>query len=929
MATEQFQFALDKVKFEDINQEIKDYFASIGYDYLTGSNFDLLTRFLAWYKMNYNFEMSNVANNLFISSSNNIDVVYMLANEMGYEIRRCIPSRVKIKLVYNIVDNILGEKENITLNNIVVRGKNNNLNYYAENVILEYNKSTNKYETEFLAFQKEYKSFNYYATGGKNQKITLPETNITVDSVYLIDETNGIEWEKMDNFSEIPQSDSNIFFIRMNTKNQTEIIFGDGYIGKIPQFNEKYKVEYYICNDLEEANNESEFDLTKIIVFSENVELSKISNYTLSNNVSFGFNGVESLEDIKTNATKYFSNIGNNIVKNDFKNVLQIESDYFAYSNVAVDKSENSILSEYFFMLVPSNYRNFDYVVDGESLPYKSIVNLSVSDIEENININNYYRDWVYLEKTSPTYIHFDIKPYIKLKEYKDFNIVSKRIQNNLLAYVNEYLFGFKKDVYSSDLIKIINNDDSILDSKIDLTFRTLISRQNILDKYRFDIYSNFLKTDQTHLNDLKNYNNYKYDTLLDEDKTVYCELPQSEFGFKRSFNTSNIETNRETENIFTLRYYNETKGDNLEGDLAIDKSDLNRVRINNSEIIIKQFEKTENETYTAYYFSGDDSIEESNDISVSKRFNDVFPKFYPDSSELPNIKNYLYFNHNGINYLFGYTIKVPVSQSKYIIVYKEITLKNYLNVLFEAIGYIYNSSQGNVVDFTYSTETIDSISYQKITGLMGKYTITAQENTNISVGLKTTSKKELFTYNLNAKTLNVNEADVNLNFGIEQVDKYIYVYDITETIDDYIFKFEVATDKITLLETKEYTENLKSIYENKLKTFKVEIFKNLENIAYIYIFDIYDNIKVANIDIGGGKIMFSKDTYNFLSYPEITPKQISLIDVLNETMKTDEIYNMQLISKNDIIKVDNILESVEGKDSIFNLPNLTSFIKI
>ena len=919
---EQFQFALDKVKFEDINQEVKDYFKSIGYDYLNGSNFDLLTRFLAWFKMNYNFEMSNVANNLFISSSNNVEVVYTLANEMGYEIRRCIPSRVKVKLSYNLSNNI---SNSFLANNIIVKGKNNNLKYYAENIEFRLNSSTNKYEADFLAFQKEYKSYTYYATGEKNQKIVLPDTNITNDEISVIDETNGLEWSKIDNFSEIPQSDSKIYFIRMNTKNETEITFGDGYIGSIPQFNEKYKLEYYTCDSLE-ANNETDFEITKIIIFSDNSELSNISNYTLTNNTSYGFVDVEGIEEIKVNATKYFSNIGNNIVKNDFKNVLQIENDYFAYSNVSVEKADNAILSEYFFMLVPSNYKDNTYIVDGESLPYKSIINLTLEN-NEDVDLNKYYRDWVYLEKASPSYIHFDIKPYIKLKEYKDFNIVSKRLQVNLQNYIDSYLFGFDKDVYSSDLIKILNSDDSILDSKIDLTFRLLISKENILDKYKLNIYNNFLKTDTTHLNDLKNYSNYPYDFLLDVDKTVYCELPSSKFNFKRNFTTSNIKVNRDTENIFTLRYYND-RGQIEYGTLDVNKSDLNRVRINNAEIVVKQFEKTENETYTAYYFSGDDSVIENSETTNLKRFNENFPKFTPDSTELANIKNYLYFNHNGINYLFGYTIDVNVSQNNTITVFKEITLKNYLNVLFESIGYLYDATR-NVVDFTYSTEKIDTINYQKITGLMGKYT-TTQDNSNTNVAIKTTSKKELFVYNLNSKTLTINETDIKTNFQISQEGKYIYVYDISNTdVGEYIFKFEIDTDKLTLLETKEYTATLEEYYENTLKNFKVEIFDDSQNVAYVYIFDIYDNINVATVDIGGGKINFNKETYYFLDYPELEPKQIALSDVLNEVMKSEEIYNMNLISKNDILKVDNVLESAEGKDSIFNLPNLTSFIKI
>ena len=424
MADFKFNNSLDN--FEDIVQQLKDYFQTLNYTFVNGGNFDILMRLFAWHKMSTGQDISNIVNNLYLSSANNKESVFSLAKQLGYVVRRNIPSRVKCKLEFN--GNISAD---FTANTIRITGKNNNYDFYAENVNFTLDETTSKYTAVFDCQQKTSKTFSYLGNGSKNQTITLPETTITDDDFTLSSSigANDYVWELAQNYDVIPDSTIAVYFLQMSDLEQTVISFGNGIVGRIPQSNEVIDIEYYITEG-ELANNENSFSLTNIVVQSSSKTLNNISNYTLTTGTSFGYSGNESIEEIKTNAPRYFSNLGNNITRRDFENVLQVESEYVAYSNISNQEAEDSILSLFYFLLVPSNFINQEIIdaSNNQTLPVEAIENLVVSTIEYS-KFEKYFSDWIYLKIASPTYFYYEIMPQIRINQYKNFNSISNILQ--------------------------------------------------------------------------------------------------------------------------------------------------------------------------------------------------------------------------------------------------------------------------------------------------------------------------------------------------------------------------------------------------------------------------------------------------------------------------------------------------------------------
>ena len=153
MANE-FKFSNSIDNFEDIVQNLKDYYSSLGYNFANGSNFDLLVRTFAWYKMSLGQDISNLVNNLYVSSANNKNSIFELAKSMGYNVRRSIPSRVKSKLIYNGT-----QSTDFTAKSVVITGKNNNFDFTANNVNFKKSNITGKYEAIFDSQEKTKVSF--------------------------------------------------------------------------------------------------------------------------------------------------------------------------------------------------------------------------------------------------------------------------------------------------------------------------------------------------------------------------------------------------------------------------------------------------------------------------------------------------------------------------------------------------------------------------------------------------------------------------------------------------------------------------------------------------------------------------------------------------------------------------------------------------
>lgn len=884
-----FKFNNSLDNFEDIVQNIKDYFISLNYTFANGGNFDLLARLFAWYKMSTGQDISNVVNNLYISSANNKESVFELAKNMGYVVRRNIPSRVKCKLVYNGTQNV-----DFTAKNIIVTGKNNNLDFSSNNVKFNLSTTSNKYETIVDCQQKTLKTFSYLGTGIALQNIVLPETNITDDPFTISSSIGSVTytWELAQTFGSIPSPNSSIYFLKMNNIEQTEISFGNSIIGRIPQSNELITIQYYITGGVD-ADNEDEFFIKNITVQSNNNDLNIITNYTLTTNKSFGSSGNESNDEIANNSSKYFSTLGNNIVRQDFENLLQIESDYVAFSNISNDESSDTILSSFYFLLVPNNYINISIInaSNTNTLPFEAIDNLVVSTIEYS-KFDKYFSDWIYLTIASPTYLYYDILPQIQIEKYKNFESVSNKVHSDLNTYITNYLYGFNKSYRETSLTKIIKTNTDVLDVKINNNYYIVFSRANIIDKKRLKIPPNFVKNNMNHYNDLVNYGSYIYSYLKDEDKTIHSDdLKISDENFNRYFVSTNEVTQYNIKKLFDLTFLTTPDYSIIE-----DMSQIYRLEINSVYIDIVVLPIISGISDYSLYYSGESNIQQG----------------VPTFNISTTTKYLVYLKYNGVNFLFAEIKEIADNNGLKIV--EPITNLFYVQTMFSGAGIILNT---NDEFLTFNINKTINENNETNWILTANIKISSKIVNETQTNLLLVSRKEVCNYDFSTNILTqIDDVIIANNIVESNINK------INLTINNVSVGKIIRTDttlSVDLLSLANYpvTDQFKN-YKDK----KITVEQN-ENIYRVFVHEIVDSSIIATIDNISGTIYFLNNiTYKKNEAIE-TFLTLTLDNILKRILEDGKNYRLRLISKNDIPTFTNITDNFDSNDNIFCLPNL------
>jgi len=90
-----FKFSINTLNFDDIVTQLKDYYASLGYEYVETSNFKILLKLLSFFSMLNGQYISNEVLNKYLDSANVLEAIYAISKQIGYTPRRRIPSKSK------------------------------------------------------------------------------------------------------------------------------------------------------------------------------------------------------------------------------------------------------------------------------------------------------------------------------------------------------------------------------------------------------------------------------------------------------------------------------------------------------------------------------------------------------------------------------------------------------------------------------------------------------------------------------------------------------------------------------------------------------------------------------------------------------------------------------------------------------------------
>jgi hypothetical protein len=902
-----FKFSSSNLDFEGIQTELIDYFESIGISYTDGSNFSLLIKALAYSTMLNSQYIQTAINNLYLGSSNNTESTYLLASQLGYIPRLRIPSRSRVRSTFT--GNITKESFQVTSMEFV--GINNSLNYIANNVIFTKVKDT-EYTSNFIIEEKIIKTLDYYGNNAVNQEIILPTTNISQDNISVKSSISGIEyeWEKAYNFSDIPSQNSRLYFIEVDKDNKVKIIFGNGIVGQKPQSSEKITVTYYTTNG-EGSNNETEFEIKKIVSNSD-VDINNISNYNFNISSSFGGKDYESIKEIKVNAPKYFSSIGNSIIQHDYRVLETVADNYVAYSNLAtVNYNSGNLLGTTYLALVPDDYRQ-ELTSKDSTLPIEEIKNL-VSDLSVYNDINNYYNGWVYIKLISPTYLYIDINPLIEVRRDKNIDVVGKEVYSDLLSYVDDVsvssLFGFNKYYRDSSFFKIINQNNSVISSEVETSYKILINKNNIVDKEFLKIPKNFLQSNEKHLSNLINHSEYDVDYIKMSDHTMYCtNLKENKLTigkpFIRNIINSDIVIDSNVSKIFTLIF---DKNGSLEN------QDILKATINKKMLSIGIYNY--NIEGVNEYFPTNIPLYYS-----TERIQDAVSEYNYDYNNEYN-SHFVYFKYDEISYLVGEVLEIKSPEIHYLL--KRVENNYSTQLLFEKLGI---SQMANSEFFSYKFNR----NIKSVGGTVdNKYEITGNVifnnnkdalNKN-SMNLRISSRKKIGSIQLlNVPEISNEDSEV-FNFTLNASSKEIVCKDIGG-VD--VLTLEYSGFNIEIINTNKYHNTMDNTYKDNM----FSVVKNA-NVFEIYAHEKYDGVILADIDVLEGVIYFNKKLAVYKDYNSSDGETIQLKTCLGDIMEDDEIYQMKLISKFNIPGMKNINHSWDGDPTIFILPNLNQVKEI
>ena len=916
--TTNFSFGINNLNFNDIQQELKDYFESMDYKYIEGGNFDLLIKTLSYITLLNSQHISNTINNLFISSANSKEAIYLLAKQIGYVPRRRIPSKTTISAVFTPVTT---NSETFTISQMLFSGQNTTYNFIASNILFTLDNTYNNYRAIFEAEEKTAASIDYYGTAEINQEILLPTVNIAKYNFSVKSLIGSVEydWELVNSYDQVPDENSRVYFIDVNNKNEVRLIFGNGVIGQVPQSNEKITVDYYTTNGLD-GNNETDFEIINIIS-SSIPELSNKSNYVFSYSQSFGGSDYESIEEIQKLAPKHFSSGAKHIVEKDFDALIEYADDFVAYADLENINYVNEGLGKNYLSLVPLDYRTESLTTkksnnypDG-TFPVSELTNL-ITDSTTQEDINSYYNGWVTLQLISPTYLWVNIQPYIEIKQNKVFSNVEDRVFTNLLDYVEDEnfesnIFGFDKQFRNSAFIKTMNSDSDVVSSKIDVLCSLMVSKESILDKYFLQIPENFLATNSNHFNNLILHNSYPYSELLVEDRTIYCDgLEDSNWSsgneFERFIVSDDLSYQSSTTEMFTLTF-NSAK--------EIIGSNIKNIYINKKLITINiyPYENIPGSPET-YFVNGipllysQDNIKEVNNSSYLYNYSRTEKTYF------------VYLKYQGTSYLFGEIVLMddPIDY----MIFKEVDDRYAIRKLLTLLN-LSQFSTAEILEYTFINSLVLNQNQYSITGKISLSSSSALYQN--SMNMKLVSRKKFASIRVLSTPQITIEDSAIFDYVLDETNKYIKFYTVDDPVNPVvIYQYDDST--VFQISTDNYSSDL-SLINYKSNKFS---FTQNNNVLDVYCYDKYDDTKLADIDISDGSITFNSVLDYYEDYNSSTSKNITLSDMLSEIVLLDStIYQMRLLSQNQIGDLENINENFDTNGIIFLIPNLNHLQEI
>jgi hypothetical protein len=346
-----------ELDFDNIKSNLKTYLQSqsefTDYDF-EGSALSVLLDILA-YNTHYNAIYGNlIANEMFLDTASKRDSVVSLAKHFGYTPRSIVSARAKVNLTVVTTGNpqslVLPKYTPFTT---TVDG--NEYTFYNLSSVMKNAVSANTfYYPDLELVEGTPLTYRYTVQNGQS-KYAIPNDNVDTSTLVVEVQNSGTDayttvynLAASGDFVSIKGTDP-VYFLEETRGGGFQIIFGDGNIGKQLTDGNIVKLTYLVSNG-SAPNNAKSFTIGAVSAFT-------LSNFSLTlSQQATGGKEIETIDSVRTNATKYFVTQNRAVTAEDYKNIIVTEyPDIEAISAWGGDTANPPMYGKVFISAKPIN----------------------------------------------------------------------------------------------------------------------------------------------------------------------------------------------------------------------------------------------------------------------------------------------------------------------------------------------------------------------------------------------------------------------------------------------------------------------------------------------------------------------------------------------------------------------------------------------
>lgn len=499
-----FQFSLNNLRFEDIRAEIITFLKnnsqySATFDW-TASNMSFIIDTMTYVTMLMSYQLTTVANNNFLDTTNIRKNAVSIAKSMGYRPKRMQSAVINTILKYYDPNTNFTADSSITIaaKSTFISSSGKTFINLLPVTLTASDTNRNLLIGNLSLIEGSFKNYTYLGTGENFQTFSIPSTKVEENNielhVHLAADGDTVEnkWTEVKNpFNVIGDK---IFFVEEDIANEgyPKLVFGDGIVGLAPSNEEIININYLESNG---AGGNGDYlvslpsdvaaysfspDLTTQFTTFE-FAISNFIEYSNTEIVSYGGTDLETLDEIKLTAPKSFAAAGRAVTRNDFITLLDTYAYIFQGNAIGGEElfpGEADKLGNVYLTGIPF----FDY---AEFLNTHPIYLTDVQEGQLRLEISKYNVISTKINFYKPSYIYVDLFPSVEFKNdvsVYDETIIKNTVNSNLAEYFDTNFTKFNAIYRESKIQSEINKIPEVISSDIQAFYYFILNYDSLYE---------------------------------------------------------------------------------------------------------------------------------------------------------------------------------------------------------------------------------------------------------------------------------------------------------------------------------------------------------------------------------------------------------------------------------------------------------------